>query len=98
MTVQESFVDYSDGGLACRGLVMRDATQSSPRPGIVMFPDARGIGDTARSYARRLTDRGYVVLIADLYGAGLFTDDIARARELMTALRSDVERWRERAR
>lgn len=98
MTLQESFVDYSDGGLACRGLVMRDATQSSPRPGIVMFPDARGIGDTARSYARRLTDRDYVVLIADLYGAGLFTDDIARARELMTALRSDVERWRERAR
>ena len=97
MTIQESFVDYRDGGLDCRGLVIRDATQTA-QPGIVMFPDARGIGDTARSYARRLTDRGYVVLIADLYGQGLFTADIARAHELMTALRSDVERWRERAR
>ena len=97
MTLQESFVDYRDGDLACRGLVMRDATQTAPRPGIVMFPDARGIGDTARAYARRLTER-YVVFIADLYGEGLFTNDIARARELMTALRSDVERWRERAR
>ena len=68
MTVEESSVDYADGGLACRGLVLRDVTQTAPRPGIVLFPDARGIGDTARSYARRLTDRGYVVLIADLYG------------------------------
>lgn len=98
MTSQESSVDYEDGGLACRGLVIRDATQTSPRPGVVMFPDARGIGDTARTYARRLAEHGCVVFIADLYGRGLFTDDLPRARELMTALRSDVERWRERAR
>jgi dienelactone hydrolase len=96
MTLQESIVDYEDGGLACRGLVIRDAAETAPRPGIVMFPDARGIGDTAKAYARRLTER-YVVFIADLYGEGLFTADITRAYELMTALRSDVERWRERA-
>jgi dienelactone hydrolase len=98
MTLQESFVDYTDGGLACRGLVIRDPAHTAPRPGVVLFPDARGIGDTARSYARRLTDHGYVVFIADLYGDGLFAADITRAHELMTALRSDVERWRERAR
>ena len=61
-----------------------------------MFPDARGIGDTARTCARRLAGHGYAVVIADLYGQGLFTADIPRARELMTALRSDVDRWRER--
>lgn len=98
MTLEESAVDYEDGGLACRGLVIRDAAQASLRPGVVLFPDARGIGDTARSYARRLTERGHVVFIADLYGQGLFTADVPRARELMTALRLDVERWRRRAR
>ena len=98
MTLQENDVDYEDGGLACRGLVIRDATQAEPRPGVMLFPDARGIGDTARSYARRVAERGYVVFIADLYGRGLFAADLPRARELMTALRSDVERWRERAR
>ena len=98
MTFQENDVDYEDGRLACRGLVIRDATQPSPRPGVVLFPDARGIGDTAKSYARRLAERGYAVFIADLYGHGLFTDDLPRARGLMTALRSDVERWRERGR
>jgi dienelactone hydrolase len=98
MTLQESDVDYEGGGLPCRGLIIRDAAQASPRPGVVLFPDARGIGDTARSYARRLAERGYVVFIADLYGRGLFTADLPRVRELMTALRSDVDRWRERAR
>ena len=98
MTLQESTVDYEDGGLACRGLVILDETQASPQPGIVMFPDARGIGDTARTYARRLAEHGCVVFIADLYGQGLFTADLPRARELMTALRSDADRWRERAR
>lgn len=98
MTFQESAVDYEDGGLACRGLVVRDAAQVSPLPGLVLFPDARGIGDTARSYARRLAECGYVVFIADLYGRGLFTADLPRARDLMAALRLDVEHWRERAR
>lgn len=98
MTLQESAVDYKDGGLDCCGLVVRDAAQTAPRPGVVMFPDARGIGDTARTYARRLAECGHVVFIADLYGRGLFTADVPRARALMTALRSDVDRWRERAR
>ena len=98
MTLQESTVEYEDGGLTCRGLVIRDTTQASPQPGVVLFPDARGIGDTAKTDARRLAECGYVVFIADLYGQGLFTADIPRARELMTALRSDVDRWRERGR
>ena len=98
MTLQESSVEYEDGGLACRGLVIRDATQASPRPGVVMFPDARGTGDTAKAYARRLAGQGYVVFIADLYGRGLFAAELPRARDLMTALRSDVGRWRERGR
>jgi len=98
MILQEHDVDYEDGGLACRGLVIRNAAQVSPRPGVVLFPDARGIGDAARSYARRLAKRGYLVLIADLYGQGSFSADLPRALELMTALRSDVDRWRERAR
>ena len=97
MTFKESSVEYEDGGLACRGLVISDAAQDSPRPGVVLFPDARGIGDTARTYARRLAQYGYVVFIADLYGQGLFASDIPRAHELMTALRSDVERWRQRS-
>jgi dienelactone hydrolase len=98
MTLQENDVDYEDGGLACRGFVIRDAAQVSPRPGVVLFPDARGIGDTAGTYARRLAERGYVVFIADLYGRGLFIADLPRALELMTALRSDVDRWRGRSR
>ncbi|HEY2875817.1 MAG TPA: dienelactone hydrolase family protein [Reyranella sp.] len=54
------------------------------------------MGDSAKAYARRLAGHGYVVFIADLYGQGLFAADLPQARELMTALFSDVGRWRER--
>jgi dienelactone hydrolase len=96
MLLEESAIRYVDGDITCRGLLVHDPSPGS-QPGIVLFPDARGLGDTAKGYARRLADCGFVVLIADLYGQG-FTADIPRAHELMTALRSDVERWRRRGR
>jgi dienelactone hydrolase len=98
MSFEERTVVYDDGGLVCHGLMVRDKSRPQPRPGILLFPDARGIGDTAKGCARRLADCGFVVLIADLYGQGMFTADIPRAHELMTALRSDVELWRQRGR
>jgi dienelactone hydrolase len=97
MVLEENSVDYVDGDITCRGLLVRKPSPGS-QPGVVLFPDARGLGDTAKSYARRLADCGFVVLIADLYGQGMFTADIPRAHELMTVLRSDVERWRRRGR
>jgi dienelactone hydrolase len=98
MSFDEHTVVYDDGGLVCRGLMVRDKSWVLPRPGILIFPDARGLGDTAKGFARRLADCGFVVLIADLYGQGMFSADVPRAHELMTALRSDVERWRRRGR
>lgn len=97
MSLEESSVDYADGDVACRGLLVRDPAPGS-QPGVVLFPDARGLGDTAKGCARRLAGCGFVVFIADLYGQGMFTADIPRAHELMTVLRSDTDRWRERGR
>jgi dienelactone hydrolase len=67
------------------------------RPGIVLFPDARGIGDHAVERARRLAALGFAVLVADLYGNGAPARDMAHAWELMDGLRSDATRWRGRA-
>lgn len=97
MVLEESPIDYADGGVACRGLLVRQAS-ASPQPGVVLFPDARGLGETARSSARRLARDGFAVLVADLYGNGAFTAEVPQAVEWMTALRSDIGRWRGRAR
>ena len=46
--------DYRDGTLRLSGLLVHDDSVSGVRPGIVLFPDARGIGDHAVERARRL--------------------------------------------
>jgi len=88
---------YRDGVMDLKGILVSDEGRTSRRPGIVLFPDARGIGDHALECAGRLSQLGFAVLVADLYGGGITARDIAHARELMGALRSDVVRWRARA-
>src|SRR5215475_5531795 len=89
-------LDYRDGSVQLQGILVRDETLAM-RAGVVLFPDARGIGDHARDCAEKLAARGFVVLVADLYGNGMTACDMAHALELMGELRSDVVCWRARA-
>jgi dienelactone hydrolase len=96
--VETDFLDYADGSLSCRGVLFHEDAQAAKRPGVVLFPDARGIGDTSRACAARLAGCGFTVLVADLYGNGTFAAEVSEAQTLMGALRSDVDAWRRRAR
>ncbi|TPQ29141.1 dienelactone hydrolase [Bradyrhizobium guangdongense] len=94
--MNKTILSYRDGVTALQGLlVSTDAT--SRRPGVVLFPDARGIGTHSIACAERLAALGIVVLIADLYGEGKTAPDVPQAIELMNDLRADTARWRERA-
>jgi dienelactone hydrolase len=95
--MQTRALDYQDGTANLSGLLVHDDKPVSKRPGIVLFPDARGIGEHAIDCARRLALLGFVTLVADLYGNGMQARDVAQAWELMGNLRSDVTRWRARA-
>jgi dienelactone hydrolase len=95
--VRTATLDYRDGAAALKGIIISDDNRAGRRPGIVLFPDARGIGDHAIACAKRLAALGFVVLVADLYGDGATARDIPHARELMGRLRSDLTRWRARA-
>jgi dienelactone hydrolase len=95
--MQTRALDYQDGAMSLLGLLVHDDKPVGKRPGIVLFPDARGIGDHAIACARRLAMLGFVTLVADLYGNGTVAQDVAQAWELMGNLRSDVTRWRGRA-
>lgn len=88
---------YSDGTLSCRGVLFFDEARPGRRPGVVVFPDARGMGTAAEKCARRLATLGLVSLVADLYGNGTFVADITEAQRLMNGLRGDVVQWRKRA-
>jgi len=96
--MQTRALEYSDSTLSLSGMSIHDDSVNGRRPGIVLFPDARGIGDHAVKRAHRLAALGFAVLVADLYGNGASARDMAHAWELMDGLRNDARRWRGRAR
>ena len=89
-------LEYRDGAVTLKGYLADDGRPGA-RPGVVLFPEANGIGDHVIERARRLAALGYVALAADPYGDGSQARDLPHAIELMTAVRSDVSRWRARA-
>ena len=93
----QAILRYRDSIAELQGVLVTDAAATARGPGIVLFPDARGIGSHAIACAERLAGLGLVVLVADLYGGGRTAPDVPQAIELMNGLRADTARWRERA-
>ena len=89
-------LEYRDGAVTLKGY-LADEGRSGTRPGVVLFPEAFGIGEHVMERARRLAAVGYVALAADPYGDGAQATDLPDAIQMMTAVRSDVSRWRARA-
>jgi dienelactone hydrolase len=70
---------------------------SEPRGGVLVFPEAFGIGEHAISRAERLAKLGYVALAADLHGDGALVDDLQQAIGLLQPLFADPSKTRARA-
>ena len=70
---------------------------SGLRAGVLVFPEAFGLGEHAISRAERLAALGYVALACDLHGEGRVVDDLQEALGLLTPLFSDPSRTRARA-
>ena len=62
-------LEYRDGAITLKGYLADDG-RPGPRPGVVLFPEAFGIGEHVIERARRLAGVGYVALAADPYGDG----------------------------
>jgi dienelactone hydrolase len=76
-------------------LFYEDGTQR--RPGILVFPEAFGLGGHAISRAERLAQMGYIALACDLHGDRRNITDLNAVMTLIGPLRTDVSRTRARA-
>jgi len=85
---------YTNGKTKFLGHLAWDDTTQGPRPGIVVFPEAFGLGDHARERANRLAQAGYVALAADLHGDGFVHKDIASVSAALQAFNTDRAAWR----
>jgi len=91
-------LEYSDGKRKFLGYLACEAPRSASRPGIVVFPEAFGLGDHARRRAEQLAQLGYVALAADINGDGALYEDMAQLGPLIQSLYADRADWRARAR
>lgn len=98
MTVQTKKLEYTDGKTRFVGDLVWDETKAGRRPGVVVFPEAFGLNEHARTRAERLAQLGFVALAADPHGEAALLNDMARLGPAIKALYEDRSVWRARAR
>src|ERR1700712_2049219 len=89
-------ITYEADGLTMRSHLFFEPASTS-RAGVLVFPEAFGLGEHAISRAERLAALGYVALACDLHGDGRVVDDLQEAIGLLQPLFADPSRTRARA-
>lgn len=85
-------VAYADGGTALTGWLVRPAGPA--RASLVLYPTIANRNPAMERRARMFAERGFLVLIADFYGA--IPDDFPQAGQWGAALREDIASYRAR--
>lgn len=91
-------LEYKDGDVTLKGFVALDDQSSHKRPGILVMPEAFGLGKQAKDRALRLASLGYAALAGDPYGNGLEVSDLQEAIQHAGAIREDNTKFRQRIR
>ena len=69
--MQTQRIEYQDGNVTLRGFVAFDEQTSHQRPGVLVMPEAFGLGAHATQRAERLASLGYIALAGAPYGEGV---------------------------
>jgi dienelactone hydrolase len=92
---QETLIYQADG------LTMHSQLFFEPgegrRAGVIVFPEAFGLGHHAISRARRLAEDGYIALASDLWGEGKQIEDMQAMMAELGPLAASPQRIRDRA-
>src|SRR5271170_6158613 len=90
-------IEYRDGDVTLKGFIAFDDSKTGKRPGVLVNPEAFGLGPQAKGRAERLAKLGYVALAADPYGDGAIAKDLPEAMKLATPLFENPDKLRARA-
>jgi len=92
-------ISYRDGDVTLKGFLAQDETRSGKQPGILVMPEAFGLGPHAKARAERIAkELGYVALAGDPYGDGVQVTTLPEAMKLATPLFSSPAKFRARGR
>ncbi len=91
-------IEYKDGNVTLRGYLAYDEQKAGKRPGVLVMPEAFGLGKNAKSRAEQLAKLGYVALAGDPYGNGEELSDLQEAIKRATAIFTEPGTARRRMR
>jgi dienelactone hydrolase len=94
--MQTRKVTYQADGLSMDSQLFYEPA-AARKPGVLVFPEAFGLGEHALSRASRLAGLGYVALACDLHGGREVIRDMNQVMAILGSLRGDVSRIRARA-
>ena len=97
MTIINSDIDYCDGSDRLSGVLMRDDTWTTPRPGVILFHEAWGLNDYILRRARMIAELGYVAFAADIFGERRQLRGPAEAMPVTQSYRDQPPKLRARA-
>jgi dienelactone hydrolase len=95
--MRTEILNYEADGVQLRSTLYYEAGVSGKRPGVLVFPDAFGLGGQVKSRAERLAALGYVALACDFYGQGQVVKELEAAMGLLGPLRENPASIRARA-
>jgi hypothetical protein len=85
--LMEKKVPYHTNGRQFEGMIVYDDSVKAKRPAIFMQPDWKGVCADTIAQARIVAGRDYVVLMADMFGAG-YGEKPKTQPELMAGMRA----------
>jgi len=88
---------YEADGLNFESHLFLDERKTGKRPAVLVFPEAFGLGEHAKSKAQRLAELGYVTLASDLHGEGKLVEDLPTVMGIIGPLMADPTGTRARA-
>lgn len=80
-------VRYEIEGQTFASQLLYDESVSGPRPGLLLAPNWMGVSAGAIDIARQVAARGYMVLVADVYGAELRPQNMDEAGAAMMTVK-----------
>ena len=93
--MRDETVTYDADGVTLKSRLLFKE-HGEPRPAVLVFPEAFGLGDHALSRAQRLAEMGYVSLACDIHGNGLLLKQLDEAVGRLRPLYDDRKRMRAR--
>jgi dienelactone hydrolase len=89
---------YQADGLSMMGRLFHGSRERTGAIGILVFPDAFGLGEHGLHQAERLASLGHVVLACDLHGNGARLDGVESVLRFVAEARREPSGLRARAR